>query len=188
MFKTSLLSIIILIVSGCSTIQVTSEYNPKRDFSSLKTYAWLNDKDKPSDDLRINNELVISSVRDATEESLESKGFVKTKRDQADFLISWFGVIEQKVKAESITHFYAPYGYGTLYRDPAWNTQAQATALKEYEKGSLIFDFLDPKSNTLMWRGIGQDRIVEGQLDEKIKKNLHLAVRQILADFPPNKK
>lgn len=185
MLKISLLSIIILIVSGCSTIQVTSEYNPKRDFSSLKTYAWLNDMDHPSDNLRINNELVIRSVRNAVEESLESKGFVKTTRDQADFLISWFGAIEQKVKAETITHFYAPYGYGTLYRDPAWNTQAQAIALKEYEKGSLIFDFLDPKSNTLIWRGIGQDRITEGQSGEKIKKNLHLAVSQILADFPP---
>jgi len=188
MLKTSLLSIIILIVSGCSTIQVTSEYNSKRDFSDLKSYAWFNDKDSPSDNLRINNELVIGSVRDAIKESLVSKGFVETARDQADFLISWFGAIEQKVKIENITNFYAPYGYGTLYRDPALNTQAQAKVIKEYEKGSLIIDFLDPKSNTLMWRGIGQDRIVEGQSVENIKENLHLAVSQILANFPPNMK
>ncbi|MBT8362594.1 MAG: DUF4136 domain-containing protein [Deltaproteobacteria bacterium] len=53
-------------------------------------------------------------------------------------------------------------------------------------KGILIFDFLDPNSNTLTWREIGQDRTAEGQSGDKIKKNPHLAVSQILADFPAN--
>ena len=186
MLRMCSLILILLIFAGCSTIQVKNNYNPKTDFSRLKTYSWLHDKDQPSENVRINNDLVKSTVRSSVEETLNTKGFVKTGRDKADFLITWFGAIEQKIKKESIDHFYAPYGYGTLYRDPYWNSQPNIASVTEFEKGTLVFDFLDPAAHTLLWRGSGSDEVIEGRPEAEVKRNLKEAVVKILAGFPPN--
>lgn len=186
MLRTGLLGLLVLFVAGCTAIQVTSDYNPKTDFSRLKTYAWLSEADNPSENVRINNKLVIDSVRVSVERNLDSKGFAKAEREQADFLITWFGAIDQKIKTENINHFYRPYGYGTLYRDPYWNTQPTVTNVTEYEEGSLIFDFLDPKNHALLWRSTGRDKIVKGQPEDKVRKNIDKAVSQILIGFPPH--
>jgi hypothetical protein len=186
MLRLSLLSLLVLsFVVGCSTIQVKSDFNPKTDFSRLKTYRWLNNQDKPSDDIRINNEFVINAVRAAVEKDLQGKGFTRVDNDQADFVIAWFGAIEQKIKSENINHFYAPYGYGTLYRDPYWNSQPTTINVGEYEQGSLIFDFLDPGSHTLLWRGIGSDKLKDDQSESQVTQNIKAAVTQVLAGFPP---
>ena len=186
MKRITLLSVIVLVLSGCSTLKVTSDFNPNTDFTRLQTYGWLHSIDQPSENVRVNNDFVRSAVREAVEETLEEKGFVKTDRESADFVITWFGAIETKLKVENINHFYAPYGYGTLYRDPYWNSNPSVVNKTEYEEGSLVFDFLDPKKQTLIWRGAGRDKIVEGEPDELARKNLKAAVKSILADFPPN--
>ena len=179
------LGLVTLLVAGCSTIKVGSDYNRNTDFSKLKTYAWLNETDNPSDNVRMNNKLVIDSVRTSVEKDLNSKGYTKADRESADFLITWFGAIEEKIKAQNIDHFYSSYGYGTLYQNPYWNPQSQVTNIKEYEEGSLIFDFLDPVNHTLLWRGIGRDKVVEGRPEDVVRKNIDRAVRKILADYPP---
>lgn len=186
MKRVILLCVVVLLLSGCTTLKVTSDYSPNTDFTTLKTYGWLHDIDQPSENVRVNNDLVRTTVREAVEEALAEKGFVKTDRDSADFVITWFGAIETKLKAENINHFYAPYGYGTLYRDPYWNSNPSIASTTEYEEGSLLFDFLDPKRQSLIWRGQGRDKIVEGEPDDVVRKNLKAAVKSILADFPPN--
>ena len=186
MLRLVLLTLFVTMIgSGCSTIQLQSDYSPKTDFSRLQTYDWLLSGDKPSNDVRINNDLVISAVREAVEADLQGKGFKRAQDGQPDFVITWFGAIKQKIQSESINHFYARYGYGAIYRDPYWNTQPQTVEVGEYEEGSLIFDFLDPKTNELIWRGIGSDRIKEGESDSQVKSNLKIAVTKILASFPP---
>ncbi len=180
-----LAGLILITVIGCTSIQTNSDHNPKTDFSLLKTYGWLNEIDQLSDDVRVNNKLTRETVRTAIEESLQAKGFKKADGDQADFLIAWFGAIEKKIRTENIEHFYAPYGYGTLYRDPNWNPELNQKPVAEYEEGSLIIDFLDPDKHGLIWRGTGTGKIVEEQTQERAQKNLSQAVHKILEGFPP---
>jgi len=179
------LLIVLFLAAGCSTVQVKNEVSPGTDFSRLKTFSWLAQTENPSDDIRINNEFVINTVQAAVEKNLQKKGFTRVEDGQGDFVISWFGAIEQKLNAESITHFYRPYGYGALYRDPKWNSDPTKMNVSEYEQGTLIFDFLDPKTQTLIWRGSGSDRLKENQSESQVKYNINAAVSQILADFPP---
>lgn len=186
MLRIGILSIGLMVLSGCSTIKVSTDYNPNTDFSTLKTYGWLHTVDQPSENVRVNNDFVRSTVREGVEEALAAKGFVKSDRESADFVITWFGAIEAKLKVENINHFYAPYGYGTLYRDPYWNSQPSIANVTEYEEGSLVFDFLDPQRHALIWRGKGKGKIAEGEPDEVVRKNLKSAVEDIIADFPPN--
>ena len=131
----------------------------------------------------MNDPKVRQTIRTAVEQSLSSKGYEQVDRQQADFLVTWFGAIEQKIKKENIDHFYAPYGYGTLYRDPVLNTESPR-AIGEYEKGTIIIDFVDPKNQKLIWRGSGSGRLAEDQPEQTTLRNLNRSVNKILAPFP----
>ena len=187
MVRFSLLSFLLFfIAAGCSEVQVNTNFNPKTDFSGLKTYRWLSTEADPGDDLRFNNELVTRTVRAAVENELSAKGFTRDDSGQPDFVVTWFGSIEEKIRTANINHFYSRYGYGALYRDPYWNSQPAASMnAVEYEEGSLVIDFLDPVSHALLWRGSGSGKLKENQSESQVRRNLNGAVTSILADFPP---
>ena len=172
-----------LILAGCTQLQTGSEIDGATDFTALKTFSWLHDVDEPAEDVRLNDPKVRQTVRTAVEESLLSKGYEKVERQQADFLVTWFGAIEQKMKKENIDHFYAPYGYGTLYRDPVLNTESPRT-IREYEKGTIIVDIVDPKGQKLIWRGSGSGKLAEDQPEQTALRNLNRSVTKILEPFP----
>ncbi|NNK56000.1 MAG: DUF4136 domain-containing protein [Desulfofustis sp.] len=173
-----------VIVAGCAQLQTGSEIDEATDFTKLKTFSWLHDTDKPADDVRLNDPKIRQTVRTAVEESLLSKGYEQAEGPQADFLVTWFGAIEQKIKKENIDHFYAPYGYGTLYRDPVLNIESPRTIL-EYEKGTIIIDIVDPKNQKLIWRGSGSGKLAEDQPEQTALRNLNRSVTKILEPFPP---
>ncbi len=177
---------LLLLVGGCSTLRVSSDFNPTYDFTRLKTYAWLDDGKAVSSDARVNNDLIVERVRSAVESSLAAKGYVKTDAASADFVVSWLGAIDKKLQVESIDHFYSPYGYGALARDPYWNRGRglRTTTAREYEEGTIIVDVLDPGQHKLIWRGSGTDRIGSNNSPEKVTRNINEAVSAIMASFP----
>ncbi len=180
---------LVLLCSACSTLRVNTDYNPDFDFTQLKTYAWLEKDTTLSGDTRINNDLVVARVRNAVEKNLEARGFVKVASDSADFRVSWHGAIKKKLQVDTIDHFYIPYGYGALYRDPFLGGVAMRTStVREYEVGTLIVDILDPVHHKLIWRGSGSDRLEESSGPEKATQKINAAVHAILKDFPPVEK
>ena len=182
-----LVAALLVLSSGCSTISVITDYNPNFNFSALKSYAWLDNGQVPSSDARINNTLVVDRVRKAVEQTLAARGYVKTEAGSADFMVSWLGGIDKKIQAQTIDHFYSPYGYGALNHDPYWGSTMRSTTAYEYEVGTLIIDILDPGPHKLVWRGAGQDHISGKKSPAEIEKGLNEAVTAIMKDFPPAK-
>jgi Domain of unknown function (DUF4136) len=179
------LAVLIVICGACSTLNVNTDFNPTYDFTQLKTYAWLDTGQAPSSDARINNDLIVDRVRAAVEKTLAAKGYVKTESASADFMVSWLGAIDKKLQVESIDHFYSPYGYGALARDPSWGGGMRTTATREYEEGTLVVDILDPAQHKLMWRGTGKNRLGKKDDPEAVTQRINRAIAEILADFPP---
>ena len=180
------IAVLLVICGACSTLSVNTDFNPSYDFTQLKTYAWLDNGPLPSCDARINNDLVIDRIRAAVERTLAAKGYVKTENGAADFMVSWFGAIDKKIQLQSIDHYYSPYGYGALYRDPFWGGGMRTTTAIEYEEGTLVVDILDPVQHKLMWRGTGIDRLSGNKNPEEVTRNINTAIAAILADFPPS--
>lgn len=188
--KNCILAFLLLFVcTACSTVSVDTDFNPAYDFAQLRTYSWVDGGKVPSSDSRINNDLIIDRVRSAVESTLAARGFVKASGQPADFQVSWHGGIEKKLQVDTIDHFYSPYGYGSLYRDPFWSGRSMRTSTaREYEVGTLIVDILDPIQHKLIWRGSGSKMISSESNPEKITKKINEAVAAILKDFPPAKK
>ena len=179
------IAVLLVICGACSTLSVNTDFNPAYDFTNLKTYAWLDRGEKPGTDARINNDLIVDRVHAAVERILAAKGYVKTEAATADFMVSWFGAINKKLQLDSIDHFYSPYGYGALARDPYWGRGMRITTAREYEEGTLVIDILDPNQHKLIWRGAGTDRIGTNKDQEVITKGINDAIAAIMDDFPP---
>jgi uncharacterized lipoprotein YajG len=79
---------LLILLAGCATpsIQTASQFDPDEDFDRLKTFAWFSDEDHPSEDLRVNNEFVRTTVRQAAEQELEAKGYTRWRVTRP---ISW---------------------------------------------------------------------------------------------------
>lgn len=182
MIRTAAL-LIALLVAGCTTLQTDSKLDTTLDFTNFETFAWLDKGALPGEDVRVRDERVRITVRDTIEQVLSDKGYRKADSGQADFVVSWFGAIEKKIKKDHLDHLYSPYGYGTLLRDPTLNSEAPQS-ISEYEEGTLIIDLLDPKDQHLIWRGTGVGQVVKDRPPETALKNLARSVSKILEPIP----
>ena len=163
---------------ACSGIQVTTDYDPQTQFGDLKSYAWLANARKPSDDPRLHNSLVDGRVREAVDRELAAKGYTKTGASSANFLVTYYLGLESKIDIHTI---HSSYGYG--YR--GWyGGMGTETMVDQYDEGSLILDVLDPKGSDLLWRGTGSARVSTSNTPEKREQRINDAVAKILATFP----
>lgn len=179
----------LLLISGCSTIRVDSDYARGSEFSSLKTYAWASDSQPKTGDLRIDNTLIDSRVRSAVDETLAAGGYQKISSGTPDFLVVYRLSIEGKLDVTTIeAPVVAPnIQYGRLSIPAMGYSQyyGDQTFVTEYEEGTLLIDFVDPSSQKLMWRGSAKGTVKEKAKPEQREARIREAVSKILAQFPP---
>ena len=121
---------------------------------------------------------VVARVRSALEAGLAARGFTPTASPEAaDFTVAYYLAIDQKLDVRS-THA----GYG-----PYWAGGAR-TVVDQYEVGMLIVDFINPKTDTAVWRGTAQSRINESRDPDERQALVQAAVDKLLAQFPPQPK
>lgn len=178
------LFVLMIFLGGCSKVAVETDYNPAADLTSLKTYSWLK-TDKGISDLRVRDPRVEGWVRASVDEIMAEKGYtaVHDKSRSPDFIMSWFGVIESKVKEESIDHFYSSYGYGPVAAKMAERSN-KGVRVREYEEGTILLDMLDPKTGSILWQGKSTDRLRKGMDDQEASLYVERLIKQMLKKFP----
>lgn len=173
------------VLAACSPLTVSTDYDTGYDFSGLATYAWL-ESEAPSEDIRINNSLIIKRVVNAVNTALQSSGYQLVDRGSADFFVTWFGGIEDKIRLETIDSWYGGLGYDSGrwgYRG-YWPGYIR-TYSYEYQQGTLIIDIADSSSKQLIWRGTGQEYLEPQQTPQQITEGINRTVNDILSRFPP---
>jgi len=175
-----------ILLNGCSSLSVNYDYNQKTDFSKYSKYDWLPfPKDMQVDEL--NRARFVTAVED----TLKSKGFHQNSAG-ADFVIATHFGKENKVDITNWGYSYAPNGYygGYGYRHPGYGYSGSyantgGVSVYEYEQGTLILDFVDTKTKTLIWRATAKAIISPASTPEKQTQKIQNAVNEILENFPP---
>ncbi len=175
----------LFLLTACSTLTVQTDYETNYDFSTLETYAWF-EGESPSNDIRINNSLIINRVVNAVNNTLQSKGYELVDKDKADFHVNWFGGIENRIRLETIDTYYGHMGYddGTGGHRGYGPGHIRPYSY-EYQEGTLIIDVADSKSKQLIWRGTGRKYLKEKETPEEITQGINQTVTGILSSFPP---
>ena len=106
-----------------------------------------------------------------------------------DFLVIYRASIEGKLDVTTIDPpMVTPSVYRGVVTTPAsafdWYYGGR-TFVSQYEEGTLLLDFVNPKSNQLMWRGSAKATVMENASPEKREARINEGVQKILAQFPP---
>lgn len=160
---------------------MSSDYDPNADFASLRSYAWLPGVREKTGDPRIDNSLVATRIERAVDNALAAKGFPRVAVESADFFVTFYIGIDNKLDISTIPTTYGYYGrWGGFY-------SGTETLVEQYEEGTLLIDFIDRDRDDLLWRGTGQSRLRQSKTPEERDRKAQAAVDAILQQFPPRR-
>lgn len=178
---------LLLLFSGCSTLQVNVDYDQAATFDNLRSYAWVPGTPEKSNNPELDsNTLLHDRIQGAINSWFSNHGYEKKPLQQADFLIAYRVIVEDKTSVTVLNDYYGyPMGWHYGYYRPYG---AQRTYVYYYQQGSIIIDIVDPKTRKLMWRGSATDDVLrESATPEKRQQRITEAVNAILKNFPPEK-
>jgi len=162
---------------GCSGITVNSDYDVSTDFSELKTWSWKQNPPEENFDREDDNSLVRRRIQGAIASELAEKGFLEIISGTSDFYVTYHVRTQEKTQIQPMPGPFIRPGWGMGYYSEVY----------QYEEGTLIIDFIDAKTQYLIWRGIAKEVVDWQQSPEQKTKLIDEAVKEVLAQFPPKR-
>jgi len=150
-------------VSGCSSMKTTTDWDREADFSRYRTFTML-------DDNPINNPEIHEAFVRVIEVAMQEKGFEPA--DDPDLLVSVYGRFDATVRFDMWNYAY----------DPWWGPYA-AIAPRDVDVGTVVLDIVDARRKRLVYRAIATDSLPERPRGDG--SLIFKAVDSMLAGFPP---
>ncbi|MFT5887234.1 MAG: hypothetical protein ACI9BO_000038 [Zhongshania sp.] len=185
----------VLMLSACAGIPVSTDYARDYDFSQIKTYAWL--PPIKSNDPELDNDLVSQRYIDAIDSQLVAKG-IRLIADpaKASVLVTYHLGKEDKITIDDFGSWYTQfgyypcyycdssrvYGYGHFGRDNFYDNNVW---VRNYEETSLSVDIIDASSKKLLWRGSRKWAMPNLPSPEERRRYTNETVAAVLTEFPP---
>ena len=174
---------------------VTVEQQPGVNFNKYRTFAWADTEVKTQGDQNplLRSPIAQARIRQAIAGELAQRGIREVPRNP-DFYLTTHIYVEQAERTVSnpppagFAYPYAvryrggllPVNYGYWY-SPAYY---QTTRTEQYREGTLVLDFIDAKTNNLVWRGSMADPVDD---PARLGKQFAEAAKDILEKFPKGK-
>jgi len=166
-------------LSACSTVTVTTDYDHSVSFAKFRTYSL-----SPAAQGQTLSPSSEAALRDSLRTELGARGIREVSRGRADLAVVRHAFHQEKVAVQHYTDW--GYGYGGRpYRYGYYSMWAGAprtyTDVTQYTEGTLVLDFVDTRTNKLVFRGTAQ-AVVEGP--ESNARKIQEAVAKIVAKLP----
>jgi uncharacterized protein DUF4136 len=161
------------LAAGCATMNVNSYAERGTDVRRYRTYNWGSPDTRSTGDPRLdNNHIFDERVRARVDEQLARRGFEKTASEQPDLLVHYHASVSHHLdnrRLDSTMPYCADRDCQPLI----------------YDKGTLFVDLVDPRTDTLLWRGWAEGS-VDGVIDNQawMESRIDEAVAKILARLP----
>lgn len=177
-------SVGLFLLVGCSSLDVTTDFDPEIDFTAYKTYAWYTGE-MPADDALSQNPLIQKRVVSSVDKELTAKGFKLTDGDP-DFVVIIHAGTKERMQVTNTGYGYGGYGYG---RYGGWGGAGYSdTHITYYDEATLVVDIADFGKKELVWRGTGTGVLSKKQkTQEESQQTADEVIQKIMQDFPPNK-
>ena len=167
----------IIIFTACSSLDITSDYDPSQDFSNYKTYRWAKTKERQKGDLLAKNIQLWKKVQSAVDKSLKEKGYEKLDSGNPDFIVFIHAGVQDRMNV---------YHHGGYYYGGWWGPYGGYTSVSHYKQGTLVVDIVDRKEKELSYRGMASDVVRSYSDPQEMQEDIDYVVSAILDDFPPN--
>ena len=169
-------------LAACSSISVTTDWDPGIDFSKFKTFAVLENTEESI------NRLTDQRIRTALVAELTSRGLQKVDSpEMADLAIAYLVTTEQRTSFQTV-HSGMGAGHGFHHNNVRFHgsTGTSRTTQHNYTVGTLIIAVYQMGNKELVWEGSASDIVnTTSRSPEQNQQHINDAVHKILKDFPP---
>jgi hypothetical protein len=179
MKKTMLLLLLFIAATGyAASLTVNSDYDTAANFDALKTFDWM-----PATGNAAGDELLVKKIRNAVDTQLQAKGRSKVA-DNPDFLIGM--ELSGKTISGGSTAVGVSVGIpvGRMGRVSVGGGKSKTS---EKKQGTLVMNFVDAKTKSLIWRSTATDAVDPSASVEEKQKKINEVIAAMLAQFPPKK-
>jgi hypothetical protein len=179
----------LLLLAGCSSLSVTSDYDSRYPLSAYRSYRWPTEVErKGDDDLLAQNPLLYRRVSSAVDRELAARGYQLREAGESDFIVTIQAGVKEKMRFQQpqfISYRWGVYRgrFGWYY--PWWDPFFSYPSIITYEEGTLVIDIVDAKKNELAWRGAARRILRQYRNNEQLQADIDEAVSKILQKFPP---
>ncbi|MFT5698075.1 MAG: hypothetical protein ACI8ZB_000929 [Desulforhopalus sp.] len=175
------LSLFVLFLTSCSTVQVSQDYDNTYNFTTAKSYNWNTELQHPMEGILKDDELLADRFFSAIDTTLKAQGF--SLSESPDFLVSWTYTVTSRLQADTIQPAIG-VGYGRYGRYGGFGLQS-GTSIRQYDRGQLTINIHDSSTRRLIWKGNGTREVFTHNSPEQLTKNVFDMVQSTLAQFPP---
>ena len=180
------LMVILLVITGCSGIRVSQDYDPNTRFGQLTTFAWTSPTQEKTGDPRIDNPLLDERIRAAVTQALTQKGYTLTTDRDPTFSVRYRYLLHQRLDSGGSGISFGVGGFGSHSGIGTGIGIGTGTGAALQEEGELVIDLMQGTSDTLLWRGSGIHPFKRYTDPSKATAAIDTLVEKILAPFPPD--
>ena len=166
--------LIILILVSCGSIDISSDYDSQTNFNAYKRFHFFEDAGKGL------NELDVKRIHKSLTEGLQSIGL--EKKDSPDFYIN---IVSEERVSEQRNTIGVGIGGG---RNVGFGISGGIPIGGRKIHQQIVIDFVDAKSNQLIWQGVVSSEIKEKLTPKEKEIHYKKVVQKILEKYPPKKK
>jgi uncharacterized protein DUF4136 len=164
-------------LAGCATttVDIDFDYDTGANYAALKMYRW-----QPATGNAAANELLVKRIRGSVDAQLAKKG--RTQSDNPDFLIG------MQISGKTTHAGSAAVGVSVgIPVGRAGRVSVGGARSKPIEKteGTLVLEFQDPKTRTLVWQATASGAVERESSPEYQQQRIDGVVAQMLERFPP---
>jgi hypothetical protein len=180
--KIAVAALVVIAITACSSIPVSQDFEQGFDFSTLSAFAWdANENNQWG--VTGSNELVDRRIRSAIENTLTSRQFSQVDSAQADFLVLYNVVVDQRVRSSNVSGGVS-IGRSTRGRHGSIGIST-GSQIRTYEQGTLLIDVIDVANDRLVWRGTSAQALPDLSDPQRLTDHINATVVAILEQFPP---
>jgi hypothetical protein len=171
-----------LSLAGCaSQPSISSQSRPNVDFTSYKTYGWVNPL---ATDKAGYSTMITGHFKNAVQNEMAARGYVYDANNP-DLQVNFYSNIENRSETYSSPSMSVGYygyrgGFGYGLGIPVYGSDVET---RNYKVGTVSVDIVDTKRKELIWEGV-----LEGTLSKKAMENpgaaIQYAVSQIYTRYP----
>jgi hypothetical protein len=163
---------------GCAPLAVNYDYDTAADFTAMKTFSWM-----PPTGNAVADDLLVKKIRNAVNVQLKAKGRTEVPENQ-DFLIAM--QLSGKTTYGGSTAVGASVGI-PVGRAGTISVGGGKSKPKEKTEGTLVLDFLDAKTQSLVWRATATAAVEPKVSPEEQQARINEVIAAMLVHFPPKK-
>ncbi len=174
--RTFLTVLLLIFLSGCSTIKVSTDYDPNTDLNSSKEFAIVHKT------LEGENTLTSDRIISALKSELRKKGYIEVSQKEADLYFLFHTGVTSKIRIDrdyQYVNMY-PYSYGYGYHAVAVPRTREYT----YNEAKLIVDAVLPDKNKIVWRGTAIDYLKDYDTPQQKTRYINKVLKALMKSFP----